>query len=206
MKAYACDFPRKLGNLYFTSAVATNLFSQHQTPKMARKEKKQTIVDTIEGSVTIVKKDHRYPYGTDLLMSNGFCIILFCMMFGLLPTTLYVSRLKNYRCSLAKFYQIVFGFCMIILSIIFLPVSIITEFAENPTHGKTDTAVLILIKVTHVCGFLFLLVRGYHVASKIPQIWSQLARLIQISVLDLHGKKYWCLKELKRFKKYILNG
>lgn len=156
------------------------------------------VLEPESGKITITSVEERYPQSTEVLMNNGFGIILLNMVFGLLPITLFGSRLKYYRCSVAQAYALVFGLCMIILSIIFLPLSIKTSLMDNPSKGRTDVAVLMLGKLTHVFGFLFLLIRGYYVAKKLPVIWTQLAKLVQISIVELHGKKYRGLKKLKR--------
>lgn len=158
---------------------------------------KNRYVDPASGKITIIHKEERFPYSTEILMGNGFSIILLNMMFGLLPTSLFGSRLKSYRCSVAKVYGFTFGICLIGISFVFVPVSFKTEFLKS-SGNRTDIVVLIIIKFTHVCGFLFLLIRGYWISKNIPSIWSQLAKLVQISVVDLHGKKYRCLKKIRR--------
>jgi hypothetical protein len=145
-------------------------------------------VDTSRGQILILESKERYPRGSSILMNTGFPLILLNMVFGLFPTTLVGPRLTYARCSLAQAYAFAFGLCVIILSGIFLPVVLGMDLGQGTK--VTGAVVVLLTKITHVGGFLLLLARGHFVARKLTHVWALLSKLMQIAIVDLHGRKY----------------
>ncbi|CAL8101116.1 unnamed protein product [Orchesella dallaii] len=153
------------------------------------------------GLVTVTKTEERYPTSANILMCHGFGIILLNMTLGLLPVTIWGTRMKYFKCSISQLYTLVFFLCFIILSVIFVPVAF---FPRTNQATVTNFMIMVILGVAHVLGYIILIIRGHYVASKIPKIWLQLCKLLQLSVIDVYGKNCYLFKDITKFTRWAM--
>lgn len=135
-------------------------------------------------------------------MNHGFCIIFLNMALGLLPITIWGTRVKYFKCSISQLYTKLFCLSFIILSAIFVPVVFAPK--SDDKKGMTNLVILVLLGTVHIFGFMFLMIRGHFVAKRIPVVWSQLGKLLQYAVVDVYGTKCHLLKEARSFARWAI--
>ncbi len=146
--------------------------------------------------------EDEYPSSASFLMDRVFSLLLFNISIGILPVTISGNKVRHSSLSLSTLFSALSSLALIFLSYVFVPISIrlFLEVGGKGVSGVELIAISVL-KVSHIIGFLVLLLSSHHVARALPSIWKNLVTLLHISVIEVRGLEWKKLKVLRTFSR-----
>ena len=148
----------------------------------------------------LISPEDEYPKSANFLMTRGFPLILCNMIFGLLPITISGNKVRHSFCSLSTIFSAGAAVSLIFLSYVFAPLSIYI-FLQSTVHSQADIIAIAILKVSHIVGFLILLLNSHRTARRLPQIWKDLVTCFHLAVIEVYGDNWRKLRKLQRFSR-----